>query len=329
MDVDRPITRHRFVVAAGGLVVAAATPRLFNPAIARASTPSLPDQLFTLGVASGDPTADGVVLWTRLAPEPVHGGGMPDRNVAVNWEVARDEGMQQVVRRGVKYARPEFAHSVHVDVEGLEPGREYFYRFVAGPQESPVGRTRTAPSKNASDGAALRVRLLPGLAERLLHGLPAARRGGRRSGRPSRRLHLRVRAGGQDAAGVAAGARPRRARGVLSRELPEPARALQDRRCAAGGTCGRAWVLTWDDHEIENNYAGEIREEGATPPGDFADAFGERGQAPTTSTSPCASPPCWATRGRSCTGGSTGAASRSSTCSTRGSSEPTSRAATG
>ncbi len=148
MEHDTPITRKRFVVAAGALLAAGTVPRVLNPAIAKAAPP-WSEQLFTLGVASGDPTPDSVLLWTRLAPEPLAGGGMPSRSVAVRWEVAHDEAMRHVVRHGVAHARPELAHSVHVDVEGLEPGREYFYRFIAGPQESIVGRTRTAPREHA------------------------------------------------------------------------------------------------------------------------------------------------------------------------------------
>src|SRR6476661_10209495 len=75
---------------------------------------------FTLGVASGDPSPDGVVLWTRLAPEPlVPGGGMPREAVEVSWQVADDEGMSRVVRSGTAVANPEWGHSVHVEVEGL------------------------------------------------------------------------------------------------------------------------------------------------------------------------------------------------------------------
>src|SRR5687767_7661080 len=100
---------------------------------------------FSLGVASGDPLPDGVVLWTRLAPDALNGGGMPNENVPVDWEVADDEGMQRVVRRGREVATPRWGHSVHVEVKGLQPARWYFYRFKAGSVVSPVGRTRTAP----------------------------------------------------------------------------------------------------------------------------------------------------------------------------------------
>src|SRR5438105_11380793 len=101
---------------------------------------------FTLGVASGDPLPDGVVLWTRLAPDPLTGGGMGTAPVDVEWLVSRDEAMKDVVRSGTSAAAPDLAHSVHVEVAGLEPDRVYWYRFRAGGAESPVGRTRTAPA---------------------------------------------------------------------------------------------------------------------------------------------------------------------------------------
>src|SRR5690606_20818139 len=105
---------------------------------------------FTLGVASGDPLPDGVVLWTRLAPDPLAGGGMPQQRVAVRWEVARDDSFSVIVRSGSTVATPELGHSVHVDVRGLEPGRHYWYRFMSGDDVSPVGRTMTAPPANSS-----------------------------------------------------------------------------------------------------------------------------------------------------------------------------------
>ncbi|RXF75012.1 alkaline phosphatase [Hansschlegelia zhihuaiae] len=101
---------------------------------------------FTLGVASGDPTPTGAVLWTRLAPDPLFGGGMKDQTVRVGWRVARDEAMRDVVASGKAMATPALAHSVHVEVEGLTPGRDYFYQFDYRQDESPVGHFRTAPS---------------------------------------------------------------------------------------------------------------------------------------------------------------------------------------
>lgn len=100
---------------------------------------------FTLGVASGDPAADGMVLWTRLAPEPLAEDGMPNRVVPVDWEIAADEQFGQIVRRGTVDATPDAGHSVHVELDGLRPGAEYFCRFRAEGHLSPAGRTRTAP----------------------------------------------------------------------------------------------------------------------------------------------------------------------------------------
>ena len=101
------------------------------------------DYPFTLGVASGDPLPDGFVIWTRLAPVS---GLAPGRKVAVRWSVAKDEAMRHVVQRGHGVAHGGFAHSVHVEVTGLEPGRPYWYRFEALGEQSPVGRSRTAPA---------------------------------------------------------------------------------------------------------------------------------------------------------------------------------------
>jgi alkaline phosphatase D len=105
---------------------------------------------FTLGVASGDPLPNAVVLWTRLAPKPLtEDGGMSDRKVPVNWEVATDEEMNKVVSKGTVTTNSRFAHSVHVDVTGLEPDTTYYYRFASGSYRTTVGTTKTAPSADA------------------------------------------------------------------------------------------------------------------------------------------------------------------------------------
>ncbi|WP_426244553.1 alkaline phosphatase D family protein [Nocardioides sp. LHG3406-4] len=107
---------------------------------------------FTLGVASGDPLPGGVVLWTRLAPEPLSEdglGGMPRRPVPVHWQISPDESFRRVVRSGTELAIPDEAHSVHAEVTGLEPGADYYYRFRVGAEISPVGRTKTAPAAGA------------------------------------------------------------------------------------------------------------------------------------------------------------------------------------
>ncbi|WP_327118101.1 alkaline phosphatase D family protein [Nocardia sp. NBC_01730] len=115
---------------------------------ARFPAPRWPGDPFALGVASGDPTPDGVVLWTRLAPDPLAPdglGGMSLDPVTVEYEVAQDENFRQLVARGTAVATRALGHSVHPEVQGLSPDHWYFYRFRAGSAISPVGRTRTAP----------------------------------------------------------------------------------------------------------------------------------------------------------------------------------------
>jgi alkaline phosphatase D len=104
------------------------------------------DDPFAIGVTSGDPTSDGFVLWTRLAPKPIEGGGMPHEAVAVSWQVADDEAMTKIVQEGTTTATPDWGHSVHVEVTGLKPDRWYWYRFKTGNAVSPVGRARTFPA---------------------------------------------------------------------------------------------------------------------------------------------------------------------------------------
>ncbi|MFE4697519.1 alkaline phosphatase D family protein [Streptomyces sp. NPDC056738] len=150
--------RRHFLTASAAVLGAAASAQLWLPGTARAAETPLPDGVFSLGVASGDPLPDGVVLWTRLAPDPLNGGGMPDRVVPVEWEVAEDARFGKPVRRGTAYARPEYGHSVHADVRGLRPDRAYWYRFRTDGQVSPTGRTRTAPPPSRASGS-LRVAL--------------------------------------------------------------------------------------------------------------------------------------------------------------------------
>jgi len=145
--------RRRFLALVGSAAAGFVGPALVGAdgslaRVPRRRTP-VPRDVFTLGVASGDPLPDGVLLWTRLAPRPLEGGGMPPVPVPVRWEVASDERFRTVVRTGVAVAHPAAAHTLHVDARGLRPGAQYFYRFRVGGQASPVGRTRTAPASDA------------------------------------------------------------------------------------------------------------------------------------------------------------------------------------
>ncbi len=162
--MSRPVSRRGFLVSIG--VGAAAIACSDDDTTAKGSgdgsgarsspttttmppAPDLSGDPFTLGVASGDPMADRVVLWTRLAPSPLDGGGMPDEEVAVVWEVASDDTFESIARSGTAVAVAKYAHSVHVDVDELDPDTWYHYRFRVGSWTSPVGRTRTAPPDDA------------------------------------------------------------------------------------------------------------------------------------------------------------------------------------
>ncbi|GAB2664898.1 alkaline phosphatase D family protein [Kribbella swartbergensis] len=147
------VSRRRFL----GLSGAGSAAVLLGTGAWDASTtyavPSGSGNPFTLGVASGDPQYDGVVLWTRLATDSfaVDGkGGMPARPVRVEYEIARDEQFRHVVRRSSVVATPELGHSVHPEVRGLQPDHVYYYRFRTGGEVSPTGRTRTTPHPFAS-----------------------------------------------------------------------------------------------------------------------------------------------------------------------------------
>src|SRR6266566_6563314 len=149
--VRRTLDRRAFLAASARIAALAA----LAPLAACTGTPALKldKDPFTLGVASGDPLADAVVLWTRPAIGPRKGGGMGAAPVEVEWRIARDEAMTDVAKTGTVTAIPELAHSVHVDATGLEPDRMYWYRFRAGGIESPIGRTRTAPAAASSPSA--------------------------------------------------------------------------------------------------------------------------------------------------------------------------------
>lgn len=123
------LARRSFLVAAS---LTAAIPRA---AWAQALAPGL----FTHGVASGDPLADRVILWTRFV------GG--DGRIA--WEVADDESFRRVAQRGEARASAASDYCVKVDASGLQPGRRYFYRFLSGSGPSLTGMTRTAPASGA------------------------------------------------------------------------------------------------------------------------------------------------------------------------------------
>jgi len=104
---------------------------------------------FSLGVASGSPLPDAVILWTRVAPDPLDATKTPPLALTLRWEVAHDGAFRDIAAKGSAVATPALAHSVRVDVRGLQPARWYWYRFMLGDAVSPVGRTRTAPAPDS------------------------------------------------------------------------------------------------------------------------------------------------------------------------------------
>ncbi len=216
---------------------------------------------FTLGVASGYPSPSGVVLWTRLAPEPIApGGGMPPEVVAVDWEIAEDERMRRVVQSGTDYASPDWAHAVHVEVGGLAPDRWYWYRFRTAGAESAVGRTRTAPDAGAVPA---RMRFAVASCQHYEHGYFCAYRHVI-ADEPDLIVHvgdyIYERTWGSDFVRSHRAAETYtlddyRARHALYKTDPD----LQAAHASA------PWLLTWDDHEVDNDYANARSEELDTP----------------------------------------------------------------
>jgi len=219
---------------------------------------------FALGVASGDPMPTGVVLWTRLAPDPLApAGGMRPENVVVRWELADDEAMQTVVASGDAVATPQLGHSVHVEVEGLRPDRWYFYRFRAGDATSPVGRTRTAPLPTASPE---RLRFAFASCQHFEQGLFTAYEhmakddldlvvhlGDYIYEYPGAAKRVRMHAGpAREKIHTLDDYRNRHAQYRTDAHLKEAHRRFP-------------WVVTWDDHEFDNNYANDISEKNEEP----------------------------------------------------------------
>ncbi|MBL8377835.1 MAG: alkaline phosphatase D family protein [Burkholderiales bacterium] len=225
----------------------------------------LPFSPFGLGVASGSPAPDGFVLWTRLvAPgnAPLTGFVGPTRAVEVAWEVADDEAFARVVQRGVAIAPPELAHAVHVQVRGLTPERPYFYRFISGDAASPVGRTRTLPPP---DAAIARLRLAYASCQRFEHGFFSAYRH-MRDDAPDCVLflgdYIYEYPGAQNAV--------RNVDGVWTMTLDDYRRRYAIYKGDADLKAMHAaapWIITWDDHEVQNDYAG-TREGNAGPVAD-------------------------------------------------------------
>ena len=228
---------------------------------------------FRLGVASGDPASDGFVIWTRLAPEPTAGGGMPNRPVAVRWEVATGRSgseLKDVVAKGEEIAHPVLGHSLHVELTGLEPRRDYFYRFEIGDslarERSRIGRALTLP---APGQPVPRIRFGVAGCQYFEHGYFTAFRHLADEG-----LDFVFHYGDYIYQG--------RARAVGEGELPvvrthdlDTAYTLVDYRNRYGlykadpdliaAHLSAPFLASWDDHEVDSDWAGDRVQDG-TPP---------------------------------------------------------------
>ena len=250
------LNRRAAIWALGSLFAA---PAPGTSAIADPRSESFP---FKLGVASGMPRPDSVVLWTRLAPfphQPV--GGLPELLFLVRWELALDEHFSRGLRTGKVLASPEHGHSVHVQVGSLPSGTVFFYRFMTRDAVSPIGRTRTAP---AADADVSRLRLALASCQHYEQGAYAAHR--EIAARDldfvlfvgdyiyeSSNPRYRVRAHEGPVPTTLEGYRARHATYKLDADL----RAAH---------AAHPWVLTWDDHEVENDYANGHSAKGLSAP---------------------------------------------------------------
>jgi alkaline phosphatase D len=240
-------SRREFLEALAALGMVAGMPRRARAAARFATDP------FGLGVASGYPGAGSAVLWTRLV------GELDPVPIPVRWEVAADETMRSIVAAGVQTATPQWAHSVHVEVKGLQPARRYWYRFMAGDAASPVGRLRTAPRRDAPvDG----LRFAFASCQQYEQGYYGAYRhvvaddpdlivflGDYVYESSWGRNHVRKHDAGEPY--TLAEYRRRYARYKSDPDLQ-----------AAHAAC--AWLATWDDHEVDNDYADDRGSDGVT-----------------------------------------------------------------
>ncbi|WP_298743045.1 alkaline phosphatase D family protein [uncultured Brevundimonas sp.] len=253
-------------LGAGGVALGAGRQAVADPVFA--------EYPFQLGIAAGDPTPDGFVIWTRLAPRPLEiGHGMPSAPVPVKWEVATDRAFSNVARRGEAIARPEMGHAVHVEVEGLQPGREYFYRFTAGAERTATGRAKTA---SAAGTAVARARF--GVV-----GCQAYEQGFYTAHRKAAEEDLDFVYCYGDYIYEGRGARiyngptgatenPRRHFGGEIYALDDYRRRYAQYKMDAdlqASHASTAWFCTWDDHETDNNWAAALDQDG-TPPEVFA-----------------------------------------------------------
>lgn len=255
-------SRRSFLAGSASFAAAALLSTRTHGAVT--SNPKFSAYPFSLGVASGDPLPDGVVLWTRLAPRPLEtGGGMGADPIAVSWQVCEDEAMSRVVQSGTTIARSDWSHSVHVEVSGLRPDRWYWYQFKTGGEISALGRTRTTPLPTALPD---RFRFAFASCQHYEAGLYTAYDHLSRED-----IDLVVHLGDYIYEGAPKAGQLREHLGGECISIDDYrlryARYKSDSNLQAAHAMA-PWVVTWDDHEVANNYANAYLKNG-TPPDEF------------------------------------------------------------
>ena len=189
---------------------------------------------------------------------------MPNDPVRVRWEVADDEAFANIAQTGNALAMPQLGHSVHVEVQGLQPHRWYFYRFHAGSETSPVGRTRTAPAVDATP-------------DRMRFAFTSCQHyeSGYFNGYPHMQqedLDLVIHLGDYIYEDAGTKNHTRQHIGNEIESLDDyRTRYSQYRLDPSLQDTHRLfpWLVTWDDHEFDNNYANLVSEEDGTSPEAF------------------------------------------------------------
>ncbi|WP_149496790.1 alkaline phosphatase D family protein [Roseiconus lacunae] len=261
-DVQDVINRRGFVAFSGLFASLAIASRQANADTKQ----SFSKNPFSVGIASGDPDHRGFVIWTRLAPEPLEPhGGMPLQNLPVDWQVATDDQMKNVVAEGTHIATPALGHSVHVELNTLKPDRWYWYRFRCGDAESVIGRARTMPHPESNPE---KLRFAVTSCQNFEQGLFTAYE---QMAQDEMDLVFHL---GDYIYEYAAGRNGK----VRTHHGPE-IETLDDYRSRYAqyrsdellqnmhAQC--PWVVTWDDHEFDNNCAGEISEQKGVDAVDF------------------------------------------------------------
>jgi alkaline phosphatase D len=252
-----PLDRRSFLTQSGRLATLAALAAAC-PTVVAARPSRYP---FTLGVASGSPRPTSVVLWTRIITDPLGEDPLLPTALPVRWEIAEDDAFKRVVAKGTATALPELAHSVHVDAAGLQPDRWYWYRFMLADAVSPVGRTRTAP---AADSMPALLRFAFASCQHWEFGQYGA--------------HRHIAAAAPDLVAflgdyiyewgpyqLAHPTKPQRVDEsfTLAQYRARYAQYKSDPHLQAAHLVA-PWIVTWDDHEVSNDY-GNDRDERLAP----------------------------------------------------------------